>query len=190
MYYNWVLDKPINSLIETINIFFEENFKVGKMTYEEEDELRRIVTLPEFVNFVHQLNDVSEKSVRIYSWAFKCHYDKVRFYSYILLSSINLIDLYKHPSVIEFILKHVDASVDDVHMCLQNHFTELQFERIRQKRDKLLSATDKYALVDYPFKDNEEKMKWFEYRQILRDLPGSIQDPFTVVFPSSPAPFE
>ena len=186
MYYNWVLDKPVNSLIESINIFFEYNFEVEKLTYEEEDELRRIVIMPEFVEHVHRLNDVSQKDIRIHSWAFKCHYDTVRFYAFILLSSINSIDLYNHPSVLDFILKHVDASLDDVLLCLQTHFTELQFKKIRERRDELLFASDKYALVDYPFKDNEEKMKWFEYRQMLRDLPGSIHNPFKVVFPSSP----
>ena len=158
------------------------------MTYEEEDELRRICIIPEFVDFVHQLNNVSQKSIRIHSWAFKCHYDTVRFYAFLLLSSIKTVEFYQHPLVLNFIIRHVDASLDDVQLCLHNHFTQLQFIKVRERRDELLFATDKYALVDYPFKDNEEKIKWFEYRQMLRDLPGSIQDPFTVVFPSSPAP--
>ena len=187
MYYNWVLDKPVKSLIEQMNTFFEENFTAGKMTYGEEHELRKVVTVPEFVDFVHQLNDVSQKNIRIHSWAFKCHYDTVRFYACLLQYSIETVEFYQHPSVLDFILGHVDASLDDVELCLQTHFTELQFKKVRERRDELLLASDKYALVDYPFKDDEEKNKWFEYRQMLRDLPGSIQNPFKVVFPSSPA---
>tara|TARA_B100001564_G_scaffold328023_1_gene311488 strand:+ start:3635 stop:4216 length:582 start_codon:yes stop_codon:yes gene_type:complete len=188
MYYGWVLDKPIYELTESINKFLEDKFAVAKVNGL---DIRRIVEMPEFKDSIHKINNVSQKALRIYSWAFKCHYDHIRFYSYILLESIKSIDLYEQPDLFKYICAHIHANTTigpniDVQMCLREHFTELEFERLREKRDELLNATDKYALVDYPFKDDGEKSKWFEYRQILRDLPGSIQNPFAAVFPSLP----
>jgi hypothetical protein len=43
-------------------------------------------------------------------------------------------------------------------------------EKLRQARNALLDATDKYATPDYPIND-ETRKKWFHYRQHLRDLP-------------------
>tara|TARA_B100000405_G_scaffold10963_1_gene9572 strand:- start:3746 stop:4324 length:579 start_codon:yes stop_codon:yes gene_type:complete len=190
MYYDWVLDKPVDALIASINTFLELKFKLAKLTHEQCLQIRRIVTKEDFKDSIHKINDVSPKRLRIYSWAFKCYYDHVRYYSYILLNSINLIELYEQPELFEYICAHIHDTTGadiDVRICLQEHFTQLQFKKIRERRDELLFETDKYALVDYPFKDNEEKMKWFEYRQMLRDLPGSIQNPFIVEFPSSPS---
>lgn len=45
-------------------------------------------------------------------------------------------------------------------------------EKLRQARDILLDASDKYATLDYPHHTEEKRKKWFHYRQHLRDLPG------------------
>lgn len=41
---------------------------------------------------------------------------------------------------------------------------------VRAERDKLLRMTDKYMLADYPISE-EEREKYRQYRQYLRDIP-------------------
>jgi hypothetical protein len=42
--------------------------------------------------------------------------------------------------------------------------------RLRTKRDTILASTDKYMLPDYPIA-TQERAKWKDYRQYLRDCP-------------------
>ena len=46
----------------------------------------------------------------------------------------------------------------------------LPLKILRQKRDFLLSETDKYALPDFPHSSDSKKTEWFTYRQNLRDI--------------------
>lgn len=41
------------------------------------------------------------------------------------------------------------------------------------KRNKLLTDSDKYATIDYPHSDDTKKQAWLQYRQQLRDLPNN-----------------
>jgi uncharacterized protein YjiS (DUF1127 family) len=45
-------------------------------------------------------------------------------------------------------------------------------EKLRQARNIVLGATDKYATIDFPHGTDEQKTKWLRYRQHLRDLPA------------------
>lgn len=58
--------------------------------------------------------------------------------------------------------------------------------RIRVQRDKLLEETDKYTLPDWPHESIEERAKWNTYRQALRDLPSTTEDPANPVWPEKP----
>ena len=58
---------------------------------------------------------------------------------------------------------------------------EQLFDEIRDKRDRLLSETDVYALSDRNITDAMKK-----YRKDLRDLPASNSDPSKIVFPTKP----
>jgi hypothetical protein len=60
---------------------------------------------------------------------------------------------------------------------------EWVWERLRNKRDALLAATDFRMVADAPW-DSEP---WAEYRQALRDLPDATTDPRLAVWPVSPA---
>jgi hypothetical protein len=55
---------------------------------------------------------------------------------------------------------------------------------LRNKRNQLLTNTDKYMLSDYPITD-ERKNEWKTYRQALRDLPKTI-DINNPAFPTQP----
>ena len=57
-------------------------------------------------------------------------------------------------------------------------FTQLESERIlenmRSQRNTLLSATDNYALPDWPHATPEIRQGWLDQRQALRDLPSLV----------------
>jgi hypothetical protein len=56
------------------------------------------------------------------------------------------------------------------------------WERLRNQRDGLLSATDHRMVTDAPW-DTEP---WAQYRQALRDLPEQTSDPREAVWPEPP----
>lgn len=68
---------------------------------------------------------------------------------------------------------------------VMNKVKELEVSELmrttRIKRNKLLSQTDKFMIVDYPITD-EQRTAMREYRQILRDLPQNN----TTTIPESP----
>ena len=60
---------------------------------------------------------------------------------------------------------------------------EQGWNRVRQIRTWYLQRTDHYGISDTP--EMSEEMK--EYRQKLRDLPTTTDDPFNVVYPTDPS---
>ena len=62
------------------------------------------------------------------------------------------------------------------------------FERLRKRRDTLLTQTDKYIVADYPHADETAKQAWLDYRQALRDLPATTEDPTNPEWPTQPSP--
>lgn len=59
---------------------------------------------------------------------------------------------------------------------------ELPMVRLRQQRNKLLTATDWWGVSDRTMTDEERT-----YRQALRDLPANTADPANPVWPEKPA---
>lgn len=57
--------------------------------------------------------------------------------------------------------------------------------RLRDERDRRLSASDHTQLPDYPLSDMA-RVAWAAYRQALRDLPETITDPASVEWPLPP----
>jgi hypothetical protein len=60
--------------------------------------------------------------------------------------------------------------------------TDLLWQEIRARRNKLISATDWTQLPDV---SNESKEAWGTYRQALRDITDQ-PDPFNITWPISP----
>jgi hypothetical protein len=60
---------------------------------------------------------------------------------------------------------------------------EYRWERIRICRDQLLKNSDYRMIEDVP----GDKVTWANYRQSLRDLPSSVDNPLEIVFPDSPS---
>lgn len=57
-----------------------------------------------------------------------------------------------------------------------------RWERIRIYRDQLLKESDWRMVEDAPW----DKSAWAAYRQELRDLPNSVDNPSDIVFPIAP----
>jgi hypothetical protein len=63
---------------------------------------------------------------------------------------------------------------------------KLALENLRRKRNFLIKGSDVYSLPDYPHSTPEKKQEWLDYRQALRDLPSTTEDPTNVVWPIAP----
>jgi hypothetical protein len=59
---------------------------------------------------------------------------------------------------------------------------EWVWERLRFRRDALLTATDYRMVADAPW----DVEPWAAYRQELRDLPDATTDPRHAVWPTTP----
>ena len=59
-------------------------------------------------------------------------------------------------------------------------------KELRTKRNTLLEQTDRYATLDFPHSNLEVQQTWFDYRQALRDLPTTTEDPANPVWPTAP----
>jgi hypothetical protein len=59
---------------------------------------------------------------------------------------------------------------------------EWLIERMRLRRDALLTASDWAMTTDAP----TDKTQWAKYRQTLRDFPAKWKPTPTVTFPSAP----
>lgn len=64
--------------------------------------------------------------------------------------------------------------------------TQQPIDELRIERNTLLEQTDRYATLDYPHPTAEAKQAWFDYRQALRDLPETTEDPATPIWPTPP----
>ena len=64
------------------------------------------------------------------------------------------------------------------------------WKELREERDKRLTESDKFATVDYPYATEEVKQAYVEYRQALRDLPATTEDPSNITWPTLALPTE
>jgi uncharacterized protein YycO len=60
-----------------------------------------------------------------------------------------------------------------------------EWNKIRNKRDRLLKETDYLIMPDYPIsQENKELIE--NYRNELRNIPQNYTNPFDVIFPEKP----
>jgi hypothetical protein len=85
-------------------------------------------------------------------------------------------------NVFRLISPIIDVSGGDGYSVL----VETEFKLLRLKRNSLLTASDWSQLVDAPLAA-EKKTEWAVYRQVLRDLPSSLINPYLVIWPDAPA---
>ena len=58
-----------------------------------------------------------------------------------------------------------------------------KWDDVREKRDSLLAKSDYVMMADYPLEDKDE---WASYRELLRDIPQTYDDPDDVTYPDIP----
>jgi hypothetical protein len=69
---------------------------------------------------------------------------------------------------------------------LQELIDAQPFKYFREERNKRLDQSDKYVTVDFPHPTPEVRQAWLDYRQALRDLPSTTEDPANPVWPVPP----
>lgn len=79
----------------------------------------------------------------------------------------------------------VDSS-NSIHIEDKPTEQEIRARTLIEQRNQLLQATDKFAVVDYPFSSLEEKQSIFKWRQELRDFPQNPDFP-NIELPEPPA---
>lgn len=65
---------------------------------------------------------------------------------------------------------------------LAQNEAQMAWDDLRSRRDAMLSACDWTQVPDAPV----DHAAWAAYRQRLRDLPSTVEDPFNVVWPEPP----
>lgn len=58
--------------------------------------------------------------------------------------------------------------------------------KLREVRNRLLAESDKYATFDFPHATEEQAEEWKVYRQLLRDMPASVGDAESPIWPQVP----
>ena len=71
---------------------------------------------------------------------------------------------------------------------LQELMAAQPLKELRTKRNTLLEQTDRYAIPDWPHSSPEIRQAWLDYRQALRELPSTTEDPANPVWPVVPSP--
>ena len=67
----------------------------------------------------------------------------------------------------------------------QEIIREYSFKELRQERNRRLAEVDWVFSTDYQMED-EERSVWVAYRQALRDLPSTTEDPTKPMWPTKP----
>jgi hypothetical protein len=69
---------------------------------------------------------------------------------------------------------------------VSNFMNSINILTLRKQRNRFLDQSDKYISVDYPHASEEVRQAWLDYRQALRDLPSTTEDPANPVWPVPP----
>jgi len=81
------------------------------------------------------------------------------------------------------VYEEVDIDVVNLrtHKWLKSRYDAEEWTELREKRNRLLTATDWQAMGDLTMSDAQKA-----YRKKLRDLPATNADPTKIVFPDAP----
>jgi len=84
-------------------------------------------------------------------------------------------------NTIEWLEGYTPIPLSQIQVELDRLIAEQPLEKLRSKRNQLLSETDYLALADSTLTDEMRS-----YRQALRDLPANTVDPANPVWPTKP----
>ena len=92
---------------------------------------------------------------------------------------------YHFPEHFKNVEEYLKSESDKVRNEDSSVSTEMQWDDIRFKRDRLIAETDKTQLLDSQL-TKEAQAEFAEYRQALRDLPQNFDNPDDVIWPEKP----
>ena len=69
---------------------------------------------------------------------------------------------------------------------LQELIDAQPWKELREERNRRIAQTDYLFTSDYPHATEEVKQAWLDYRQSLRDLPATTEDPSNPLWPQEP----
>lgn len=133
-------------------------------------------TLPQNSSNVSNFNILSNEELKTYGWLPYRVID-VKQENQVLVQSV--IDIFANEVVETKIYR--DMILSEIEERNQN-LIKNKWDRIRQKRNRLLKESDWSQLNDSPV----DKLLWSNYRQELRDVPQNYSDPDTVIWPTTP----
>lgn len=133
-------------------------------------------TLPQNSSNVSNFNILSNEELKTYGWLPYRVID-VKQENQVLVQSV--IDIFANEVVETKIYR--DMILSEIEERNQN-LIKNKWDRIRQKRNRLLKESDWSQLNDSPV----DKFLWSNYRQELRDVPQNYSDPDTVIWPTTP----
>lgn len=133
-------------------------------------------TLPQNSSNVSNFNILSNEELKTYGWLPYRVID-VKQENQVLVQSV--IDIFANEVVETKIYR--DMILSEIEERSQN-LIKNKWDRIRQKRNRLLKESDWSQLNDSPV----DKLLWSNYRQELRDVPQNYSDPDTVIWPTTP----
>lgn len=168
------INKTISEIIFTLEIFMNKRFNIKKLNGESVSNIDKKMKSQEFKDLIQNKYDKDMSKNQIYS----LHLEK----------SKKDINIYIKGGLYECITNANKPERNKFYEFLKQELEYNEYLILRKKRDRVLEKTDKFALMDFPFKSTEMKDKWFKYRQELRDLPQNTTDPFNILWPVTPSP--
>lgn len=88
-------------------------------------------------------------------------------------------EYYEFPYTIE------NLTQEEIEVNIQKK-RELEWDPIREERNKLLEKSDYTQISDANLLSEEEKILWKNYRQKLRDLPQNFVEVVDIIWPKNP----
>ena len=92
----------------------------------------------------------------------------------------------KHAALLAAQAEGKEIVMHNGNVVARERASDLTWENIRSRRNRLITKSDWTQLPDNSLDDNAKNM-WRTYRQALRDITETFADPNSVVWPASPA---
>lgn len=133
-------------------------------------------TLPQNTENISNFNLLTDEELKIYGWLpYRIVDNKLG--NQILINTN--IEIFENEVVETKIYR--DLTQEEIQEKEKN-LIDNKWKQIRQKRNRLLLECDWTQLFD----SLVDKMSWSNYRQELRDIPQTYNDPNTVIWPTPP----
>lgn len=175
------------------------NYLGGSLDLTDEDIMQLESVIPEMWNsnkdkmikFVlfEDKTYMCQRQKEIYNFSLRETEEKLYFFDVASEQEVdNLVAIFA-----DFYTRNKISKIENLYDKVLNYLSDFSYIKytLLETRDKLLKDSDYLMMPDYPLSD-EEKQKWIEYRQFLRDITDQEawknNDFVNVIMPPSPEP--